>query len=65
MYSERRKKQLKREGVRTEEVKSMAKKFIGSMGSKGMSIREGVLVANEMDCILTEMSKCNPNSKIK
>ncbi len=64
MFSERRKKQLEKDGVRTLKVKSTAKIYIKSMKSKGLSIQEGALVVKEMDCILAEMSKCNPNSKI-
>ncbi|KAF5044730.1 hypothetical protein DSECCO2_488690 [anaerobic digester metagenome] len=65
MYSERRRMQLKREGVHTEEVESTAKSFIESMKIQEMSLQEGALVLEEMDCILSEMRKCNPNSKIK
>ena len=65
MFSERREMQLKREGICTEAVKQIAHGYIEDLKEAGITIREGILVANEMGCILKEMSRCNPDSKIK
>lgn len=64
-WSERRRKQLKSEGVDVELVEKIAGDFIDQMKENGLTIQEGVLVIKKMDCILSEMTKCNPNSKIK
>lgn len=65
MYTERRRKQLEREGIHVEKVENMAEEFINSMKARRMTIKEGLLVIKKMDCILEEMTKCNPNSEIK
>lgn len=64
-WSERRRKQLETEGVDVELVEEVAKDFIDQMKEDEMTIQEGILVIKKMDCILSEMTKCNPNSKIK
>ena len=65
MYTERRRKQLEKDGVNILQVESFAEDFVRQMKDTEMSIREGILVAKRMDCILSEMIRCNPNSKIK
>ncbi len=65
MNTERRRRQLEREGIHVESVENMAEEFINKMKAQGMTIKEGFLVTKKMDCILEEMIKCNPNSEIK
>ena len=65
MWSERRRKQLKNEGVDTELVEETADRLLKVMKEAELTVREGILAIKKMDCILSEMTKCNPNSKIK
>lgn len=65
MYTERRRKQLEKEGVNVELVEETAKNFVKAIKEAGMTIQEGILVVKKMDCIFSEMTRCNPNTKIK
>ena len=65
MYTERRRKQLEKNGVNISQVESFAEDFVRQMKDAEMSIQEGCLVTKRMDCILSEMIRCSPNSKIE
>ncbi|MEG0216487.1 MAG: hypothetical protein RR685_10200 [Hungatella sp.] len=62
---DRRKQQLKLEGIETEKIETKAQEYIRILADGGYTVYEAELVIKQMDCILNEGSKCNPPELLK
>lgn len=59
---ERRKKQLRMDGVDPEKIQGIAQSVIENLREKKLSIQESQIVINEVGCALTELEKRSPET---
>lgn len=59
---ERRKTQLRMDGVDPEKIQKIAQSMLKDLQEKELSIQESHIVINEVGCALTELEKRSPKT---